>query len=255
VKTPVNGGAVQTENTVADQPAAGLSEPSDRTRLRSALLRVVSFAREWHAQPGHSIDTLPEAVGAELCFQALPAPTSILGLSIKIGESPPLIVLNEELIDRPSYKAATICHEAFHVKAGFDGIMARCDAKWHNDPMERLAWLGPAIFMVPEEVVHDAVADGFRTLYAAIRHSVHPTLAAQRLAIAVVEGTAPGDPHRAMSFLDASAFALCSWTLMLDGLVPPSTDTFDMWPYTSLQALAPAPYDDRPARVLGLRGS
>jgi hypothetical protein len=95
---------VRTDNDVPDDTAAGCAEPSELRRLRSALLRVVSFSREWHAQPGHSLETLPEAVGADLRFQALPAPTSILGLSVKLGLAPPLMVLNERLIDLPQAK-------------------------------------------------------------------------------------------------------------------------------------------------------
>ena len=218
-----------TDHNQTGSHGAGL-EPPDQEVLQLALLRVVSFAREWHGQPGRSIETLPEAVGAELRFLALPAPTSILGLSVKIGQGTPLMILNEDLIKRPSYKQLTICHEAFHIVAGFDGI-ARCDTSWRSDPMERLAWLGPALFMVPEEVVTESMADGFRTMAAAARHGVHPSFAAQRVAIAVVEGKAPGDPARAMAFLDASAYALCAWTMMVDGMVPPSADVYDMWPY------------------------
>lgn len=225
-----------TDNDAADENAAGFAEPSELQRLRSALLRVVAFSREWHAQPGRSFETLPEAVGAALHYIALPAPTSILGLSVKLGQAPPLMVLNERLIDLPQAKANTICHEAFHILAGFNGI-ARCSTSWQHDPDERLAWLGPAIFMVPEVVVTESVADRFRTLPAAIRHGVHPTLAAQRVAIAIVEGTAPGDPNRAMAYLDASAYALCCWMMMIDGLASPSTD-LDLWPFTSAQPLA-----------------
>ena len=116
-----------TDHSEADSHEASL-EPPEQEVLRSVLHRVVCFAREWHRQLNHSIETLPEAVGAELRFQALPAPTSILGLSVKIAQDSPLMILKEDLIRRPSYKQLTICREAFHIVAGFDGIAA-CDTR------------------------------------------------------------------------------------------------------------------------------
>lgn len=208
---------MHTENASSESTAEGLAELSERSTLRSALLRVVSFAREWHGRPGYSIDTLPEAVGAELRYVALPASTSILGLSICPADGPPTIVLNEELIEHPGREVLTLCHEAFHVVAGFQGI-ARCDNAWKHDPMERLAWLGPSLFMVPEPVGLEVARAGFDPVAVGLKHEMHTSLVAQRTAIAVVEGKLPGNVQHAMEYLDASAYSLCAWSMMA---VPP----------------------------------
>ena len=214
---------MHTENASSESTAEGLPEPSEQSTLRSALLRVVSFTRKWHGRPGYSIDTLPEAVGAELRYIALPASTSILGLSICPADGPPTIVLNEELIEHPGREVLTLCHEAFHVVAGFQGI-ARCDNAWKHDPMERLAWLGPSLFMVPESVGLEVARAGFDPVAVGLKHQLSTLLVAQRAAIAVVEGKLPGNPRHAMEYLDASAYSLCAWSMMA---VPPSAGEQD----------------------------
>jgi len=241
---------LHTENTSPDSTTEGQDEPSGQSTLRSALLRVVSFTGEWHGRPGHSIDTLPEAVGAELRYISLPVSTSILGLSICPADGPPTIVLNEDLIQQPGREALTLCHEAFHIVAGFQGI-ARCDNAWKHDPMERLAWLGPALFMVPESVGLEVARAGFDPVAVGLKHQLSTLLVAQRAAIAVVEGKLPGNPRHAMEYLDASAYSLCAWSMMA---VPPSTgEENGSWgSYDTHPGLRAAMVTEQPRRRLDL---
>jgi len=205
-----DGGIVPTQTTAMGEPVAGL-EPTDQDGIRSALARVSAFAEGWH-QGQQTWADLPHAVGAELRYVALPAATSILGLSICPDSGPPTIVLNEGLIANPVLEAMTICHEAFHIVAGFKGI-ARCDNAWVHDPMERLAWLAPSLFMVPEALGLECTRT-FDPLPIAIKHNLHTSLIGQRAAIAVLEGKAAGDPRYAMAYLDSSAYSFCAWLMM-----------------------------------------